>query len=85
VSTDEIAPRAPWSGFSMDWLTRSPNAVMDSACFRSASSASFAALAASDSRATFSSTAIIFSYERVMASMAWGSLEYRWRAGHAAR
>ena len=25
VSTDETAPFAPWSGFSMNWLTRSPN------------------------------------------------------------
>src|ERR1039458_7622098 len=32
-STDEIAPFAPWSGFSMNWLTRSPNEVMAPQCF----------------------------------------------------
>jgi hypothetical protein len=45
----------------MNWLTRSPNDVMASDCFRNASSASFAALTARASRAAFSSMAIIFS------------------------
>ena len=45
----------------MNWLTRSPNEVMASDCFRNASSASFAALTARASRAAFSSMAIIFS------------------------
>ena len=61
VSTEETAPFAPWSGFSMNWLTRSPNPLMASDCFSSASSASLAALTARDSRAAFSSIAIIFS------------------------
>ena len=64
----------------MNWPMRSPNDLMESDCLRSASSASLAALATTASRAAFCSTATIFSYDRVIASMAAGSLAYRCRS-----